>query len=279
VLAVAVLEKLQLRQFHVKKAFLQDTLQEEVYMCQPEGFDNVSGWVCKLKQAPGCWNQRFVDFMKKERLKVSTVDSCIFVRQRNGKKLIVAIYVDDGMIAGSDESEIDVFTDQLRCNFKIMMGTLSNFLGIHTEQRHDGIFVFQRIYTEMVFDRVMMHAANPAATPCDHSSGESENSVGTHVPYREAVGYLMYLNEHIQTAFAMSRAARAMDRPTEANWTDVERILKYLWGTSNYGLLYGAGNSKWVFEAFSDFADDVRTRRSMSGVVAVYAGSATAWSS
>ena len=73
-LAVAVLEKLQLRQFHVKKAFLQDTLQEEVYMCQPEGFDNVSGWVCKLKQAPGCWNQRFVDFMKKQKLKVSTVD-------------------------------------------------------------------------------------------------------------------------------------------------------------------------------------------------------------
>jgi len=53
-----------------------------------------------------------------------------------------------------------------------------------------------------------------------------------------------------------------------------------LWGTNNYGLLYGAGKSNGVLEAFSDadFAD-VRTRRSTSGVVAVYAGSATAWSS
>jgi len=45
--------------------------------------------------------------------------------------------------------------------------------------------------------------------------------------------------------------------------------------------MYGAGNSKGVLEAFrdADFADDVRTRRSTSGVVAVNAGSATAWSS
>jgi len=82
-------------------------------------------------------------------------------------------------------------------------------------------------------------------------------------------------------AFAVSRAARAMDRLTEAEWTDVKRILMYLWGTSNYGLLYGAGNSKGVLQAFSDanFAGDVRTRLPMSGVVAVYAGSVIAWSS
>ena len=42
-------------------------------MRQPEGFDDSSSRVCKfkqslygLKQAPRCWNQRFVDFMKKE---------------------------------------------------------------------------------------------------------------------------------------------------------------------------------------------------------------------
>jgi hypothetical protein len=176
--------------------------------------------------------------MKKQSLKVSTADPCIFVRRRNGKKLIVAIYVDNGLIAGSDKSEIDVFIDQLRCNFKIMMSTLSNFLGMQTEQCHDGIFMFQRIYMEKVLDRVMVHEANPVAMPCDRSSGEFENSVGSHVTYCEAMGYLMYLmKEHVQTTFAVSQAVRAMDRPTEAEWTDVKRILKYLRGTSNYGLL------------------------------------------
>jgi len=49
VLAVAALERLELRQFDVKMAFLYGTLQEEVYICQPEGFYNGSRWVCKLK--------------------------------------------------------------------------------------------------------------------------------------------------------------------------------------------------------------------------------------
>jgi len=51
-------------------------------------------------------------------------------------------------------------------------------------------------------------------------------------------------------------------------------------GTSNYGSLYRAGNSKGVLQAFSDanFAGDVRTRLPTSGVVAVYAGSVIAWS-
>jgi hypothetical protein len=35
-----------------------------------------------------------------------------------------------------------------------------------------------------------------------------------------------------------------MDRPTEADWIYLKRILKYLRGTSNYGLLYRAGNIK-----------------------------------
>jgi len=90
--------------------------------------------------------------LHEETEKVSTADPCIFVHRRNGKKLIVAIYVDNGFIAGSDKSEKDVFIDQLRRNFKIMTSTLSNFLGMQREQRHDGIFVFQRVCTEKVLD-------------------------------------------------------------------------------------------------------------------------------
>jgi len=61
-------------------------------MRQPEGFDDGSGRVCKLKrrlyglkQAPRCWNQRFVDFMKKRRKLVrrTHVYLCIDVMARS----------------------------------------------------------------------------------------------------------------------------------------------------------------------------------------------------
>jgi Reverse transcriptase (RNA-dependent DNA polymerase). len=81
VLAVAALERLQLCQFDVKMAFLYSTLQEEVDMRQPEGFEDCKSWACRLKrslyglkQARRIWKQQFADFMKKQRLKVSRAD-------------------------------------------------------------------------------------------------------------------------------------------------------------------------------------------------------------
>jgi len=82
------------------------------------------------------------------------------VRQRNDKKLIVAIYGDEGLIVGSDESEIDVFLYQSSRDLKIMTGTLINFLGKQIDQHQDGIFVCQRLYTGKVLERFQMHEAN-----------------------------------------------------------------------------------------------------------------------
>jgi hypothetical protein len=59
-LVVAASKNMKLKQFDVKPAFLCGEL-EEVYLEQPEGFDDGSGCVCRLKrsryglkQAPQC---------------------------------------------------------------------------------------------------------------------------------------------------------------------------------------------------------------------------------
>jgi hypothetical protein len=95
-------------------------------------------------------------------------------------KLNVAIYVDDSLTAGSNESEINVLIDQVDHNFKIMMGTLSNFLGMQIEHRQDGIFMCQDVYIKEVLERFKMHEAKPVATRCEHSNGGTEDSVGSH---------------------------------------------------------------------------------------------------
>ena len=119
---------------------------------------------------------------------------------------------------------------------------------MHIQQRQNGIFVCQCVYTEKVLERIKMHEANPIATPYDRNSGGTEDSVGCHVPYREAVGCLMFLMTGTcpDIALDVSRAVWTMDRPTLADWIDRKRILRYLRVKSNYGLLYGACNSKEV---------------------------------
>ena len=47
-LAVATSKNMKLKQFDVKTTFLYSELEEEVYLEQPEGFDDGSGCVCRL---------------------------------------------------------------------------------------------------------------------------------------------------------------------------------------------------------------------------------------
>ena len=58
--------------------------------------------------------------------------------------------------------------------------------------------------------------------------------------YQSAVGSLMYamLDTRPDIAFAVSVVSRYESNPTEANWTAVKKIFRYLCGIVNYELVY-----------------------------------------
>jgi hypothetical protein len=92
--------------------------------------------------------------------------------------------------------------------------------------------VCQCVYTEKALEPFNVHEENPVAMNCDCGSGITEDSVGSHVSYREAVGNLVpNMGTCPDTAFVMSRAAQAMNRPAGPDWVDVTPIFKCLWGT------------------------------------------------
>ena len=123
-LATIASENLKTAQFDIKTAFLYGELEDEIYVNQPEGYQNGTNEVWKLKkslyglkQAPRCWNKRLVEFMKQQEFQESSADPCLFFRRtNNGQKLIVSIYVDDGIIAGTSELEVKKFLDDLISN-------------------------------------------------------------------------------------------------------------------------------------------------------------------
>jgi len=288
-LAVAASNNMKLKQFDVKTAFLYGELEEEVYLEQPEGFDDGSGRVCRLKrslyglkQAPRCWNKRLITFMKKAGLKNSTADPCLFYRTNKGSSLYVAIYVDDGLIVGNKDEEIEGFLKLLQEEFKITSGSLENFLGMQIKCESDGsIFLSQEAYTNKILKRFNMADANGVSTPASREESDNMKDVSGKVPYREAVGSLMYLMVATRPdiAFAVNKAARVMDKPAEKDWNDVKRIFRYLRATSNYGLKYTRGSSELKVFSDADFAGDKATRCSTMGIVAMFSGGAVSWTS
>jgi len=129
-----------------------------------------------------------------------------------------------------------------------------------------------------------MSECNPVTTPSDKMTAveASTCSKGT-VPYREAVGSLMYLaiGTRPDIAYAVSSVSQALEKPSQHDWLRVKRIFKYLKGTYQMGIVYDAGYQSGVFTAYSDadYAGDVSTRRSTSGVVCLHMGGPVSWSS
>ena len=58
--------------------------------------------------------------------------------------------------------------------------------------------------------------------------------------YQSVVGSLLYLScwTRPDITFAVGNAARFCSKPTKQHWIAVKRIMRYLRGTQDYGLLY-----------------------------------------
>lgn len=293
ILSVAASEHLHLAQFDVKSAFLNGFLKEEIYMQQPEGFSDGTDRVCKLhkslyglKQSPRCWNQRFKDFLVSLGLVESKADPCLFFRENCDDKLIVVLYVDDGLISASKKEDIEVFLRKIQDEFKITTEPVGYFLNINIICQEDGsIEINQESYAKDILRRFNMTEANAVSTPIEQylQPDKLTNDKPTNAPYREAVGCLMYLavGTRPDIMFAVSYVSRFLEHPQEIHWSLVKRILKYIKGSVSLGIKYEATHANGRLEIYTDadYASDPATRRSVSGIVAKFCGGAVTWAS
>ena len=88
-----------------------------------------------------------------------------------------------------------------------------------------------------------MKDAKPIATPVNIGSKlvkatEKDELVDASL-YQSAVGRLQYLSTITRPdiTFAVSNVAKFCSKPTKEHWTAVKRIMRYLKGTQNHGLL------------------------------------------
>jgi hypothetical protein len=101
--------------------------------------------------------------------------------------------------------------------------------------------------------------------------------------YRQVIGALLYVstNTRPDIAVAVSILSRKITCPTQKDWTEVKRILRYLKGTQSLKLIVGKGkievNGNLTGYADADFAGDSTTYRSNSGYIFYYNGSTLSW--
>jgi histone deacetylase 1/2 len=149
VLSVAISYGWSLQQLDVKNVFLHGVLEEEVYMKQPQGFENpqTPHFICKLdkalyvlKQAPRAWFARLGNKLHDLGFVPSKGDTSLFLYNKSGITIYVLIYVDDIIVTSSSNKAINALLHDLRHDFALKgLGPLHFFLGIEVKQTHEAL--------------------------------------------------------------------------------------------------------------------------------------------
>jgi len=126
----------------------------------------------------------------------------------------------------------------------------------------------------------MPRVSIPADQDVYRGLSKSEENMENAIPYREAVGSLIYIAtlSRPDIMYAVSMVSRFLNCYSNVHWNAVKKIFKYLKGTSSYGLMY-CGNKESNVKSYSDvdYAGCLDTRRSTTGYVLIKNGAAITW--
>ncbi|GJX67245.1 putative ribonuclease H-like domain-containing protein [Tanacetum coccineum] len=223
----------------VKSAFLYGTIEEEVYVCQPPGFEDpqfpdkvykVEKALYGLHQAPRAWYESLSTYLLENGYIRGTIDKTLFIKKDRGLQVM---------------------------------------------QKDDGIFISQDKYVVAILKKFDFVTVKTASTPIETNKpllkDEEAEDVDVHL-YRSMIRSLMYLTAfRLDIMFAVCACSRFQVTPKVLHLHDVKRLFKYLKGQPKLGLWYPM-DSPFDLEAFSDsdYAEASLDRKSTTRDETVY---------
>jgi len=263
-------------------------------MDQPDGFvsKGQEGMVCKLlkslyglKQAPKQWHEKFDRTLTSAGFVVNEADRCVYYRYGGAEGVILCLYVDDILIFGTSLNVIKEVKEFLSQNFEMKdLGEADVILNIKlVKEINGGVILTQSHYVEKVLSRFGYSDYKPVSTPYDASLILRKNKriMRDQLRYSQIIGSLMYLASATRPdiSFAVSKLSRFVSNPGDDHWKALERVMRYLKGTMNYGIHY-TGYPR-VLEGYSDsnWISDADEIKATSGYVFTLGGGAVSWKS
>ncbi|GJW92223.1 putative ribonuclease H-like domain-containing protein [Tanacetum coccineum] len=279
-LAYASFKDFVVYQMDVKSAFLYGKIEEEVYVCQPPGFEDpefpdrvykVEKALYGLHQAPRAWYETLSTYLLDNGFQRGQIDKTLFIKRVKGDILLVQVYVDDIIFGSTKKKLCTEFEKLMHKKFQMSsMGELTFFLGLQVTQKDDGIFISQDKYVDEILKKFGFSTVKTASTPMETSKpllkdAEAED-VDVHL-YRSMIGSLMYLtSSRPDIMFAICACARFQVTPKVSHLHAVKRIFRYLKGQPKLGLWYPK-DSPFDLEAFtnSNYAGVSLDKKSTTG--------------
>lgn len=193
--------------------------------------------------------------------------------------------MDDLIITGSAHKLIEEIKVQLSQVFEMKdLGEMHYCLGIEVWREPGKTLITQSKYTKEILKKFNMTDCKAMSTPLEQNAklykeDGSKEADGT--LYRQLVGSLNYLTTtRPDIAYSVSILSQFMAKPSGNHWNAAKKVLRYLKGTVNLGIMY-TDESDVALTGFSDsdWAGNPDDRRSTSGYAFHIGSGVVSWSS
>ena len=304
--ALAVIRGLKITQYDISNAFLNGTLEEEIYMEWPPGYPSKDkGTVVKLlkglyglKQASRIWQKTLQTAFAKVDMVTCKTESGVLRSTRDGKFTLALTWVDDICLLADNEDYRTEIEATLKKDFLVKcLGELELYVGIVVQRErvngNDTITIHQKPYNERVAKEYGPNFHMKATVPApdarlskeDCPKSEEEKSKISY-RYINATGSLLYsvMCTRPDLYFPVMQLARFNSNPGEKHVRASQQAVRYLGNTAGTGLRFTRPenpNDKVKIIAYvdSDWAGCIDTRRSTMGYIIQIAGGPVSYKS
>jgi hypothetical protein len=249
-----------------------------------------------LKQAGHVWNKYLDAKLKSLGYTRLLTDSCVYRRirhDRDGYYLVsfLAVHVNDCILVTTPSHMYDAI-NELRQEFDMRdLGELRHFIGIQftRDRANRTLTLSQSAYIHNIVNEAGMLGAYPADTPASTST-QLERNTGPkpNYPYARNIGRLMYaaICTRADIAYIVNHLASFTTCYGQPHITALKRVIRYLAGTVNHGLVYQRNPQDLSSDVIgevgysdADWGSSLLDRKSISGNCFLLGGAAVSWSS
>nr|GEY42111.1 zinc finger, CCHC-type [Tanacetum cinerariifolium] len=238
-IAMKLIYSLIIHQMDVKTTFLNGELDELVYMNQAQGFimPGNENKVCKLikslyglNQAPKQWYQKFDEVVLFDGYLLNQADKCVYRKfDESSKGVNICLYVDDMLIFGTDQVQVDLKKEFLSSRFYMKdMGEADVILSMRIKHESNGIAISQSHYIENVLKKFNYFACTLVSTPMDTYKKlmPNEGQAISQLEYSRVIGCLMYAMTCTRPdiVFVMCKLSRYTSNLGTQHWQAIQRV-------------------------------------------------------
>ncbi|KAK4336735.1 hypothetical protein RND71_044135 [Anisodus tanguticus] len=295
-ISIGLKRKMNIYTADVTTAYLHADIDKTIFMKQPDGFDDKSGRVCKLKksiyglkQSGRMWNEKISQFLNDCDLHTARCNTTIFFNK--DLSLIVGVYVDDLILISKNDKIFDEFINKFQSKSNIQLKitkSLDKFLNIEVKyDKSNSIYFSMKDKIIKLANSVGINKENSQMIPIRRSKlleKDLDQPLFLDINlYQSIIGQISYIARIVRpdVIFAINQLSRFNNEPRLTHFKYALQLVQYLFNTRNLSLKYSSLNYHDNIVGFSDsdFANDVYERRSISGIAIFHNNNLISWKS